>query len=54
VLSDADLAELARMSFRASRAPSDVLDAAAADIAAWLAGEPQTGGGSGPGGPFGE
>jgi adenosine deaminase len=53
-LSDAELAELARMSFRASRAPSHVLDAAYADIDAWLAAEHQSGGGSGPGGPFGE
>ena len=52
-LPDAELAELARMSFRASRAPSDVLEAAYADIDAWLAGEPQSGGGIGPGGPFG-
>ncbi|WP_343992929.1 adenosine deaminase [Nocardioides dubius] len=35
-LSDAQLAELARMSFRASRAPSDVLATAMADIDAWL------------------
>ena len=34
-LSDAQLAELARMSFRASRAPSDVREAAFADIDAW-------------------
>ena len=51
-LSDAELAELARMSFRASRAPSDVVTQAYADIDAWLGGEPQSG--SGPGGPFGE
>ncbi len=36
-LTDARLAELARMSFRASRAPSDVLERAYADIDAWLA-----------------
>ena len=35
-LTDATLAELARMSLRASRAPSDVRDAALADIDAWL------------------
>ncbi|WP_110206757.1 adenosine deaminase [Nocardioides daejeonensis] len=35
-LSDAQLAELARMSFRASRAPSDVIARALADIDAWL------------------
>lgn len=35
-LTDAQLAELARMSFRASRAPSEVLAAAYADIDAWL------------------
>lgn len=35
-LSDDQLAELARMSFRASRAPSDVVDRALADIDAWL------------------
>jgi len=35
-LTDTELAELARMSFRASRAPSDVLAAALADIDAWL------------------
>jgi len=35
-LSDATLAELARMSFRASRAPSDVLDTALKDIDGWL------------------
>jgi adenosine deaminase len=39
-LSDATLAELARMSFRASRAPSEVVKAALADIDAWLAAEP--------------
>lgn len=36
-LDDAQLAELARMSLRASRAPSDVLDTALADIDGWLA-----------------
>ncbi len=35
-LTDEQLAELARMSFRASRAPSDVVDRALADIDAWL------------------
>ncbi|MDN4171666.1 adenosine deaminase [Nocardioides sp. SOB77] len=35
-LPDATLAELARMSFRASRAPSDVLDAGLAAIDDWL------------------
>ncbi len=35
-LSDAQLAELARMSFRASRAPSDIVATALADIDAWL------------------
>ncbi|MFD0805604.1 adenosine deaminase [Nocardioides caeni] len=35
-LDDARLAELARMSFRASRAPKDVLDRAFTDIDAWL------------------
>jgi adenosine deaminase len=39
-LSDATLAELARMSFRASRAPSDVLEAGLKDIDAWLAADP--------------
>ncbi len=37
-LDDATLARLARMSFDASRAPSDVVAAACADIDAWLAG----------------
>ena len=37
-LPDATLADLARMSFRASQAPSDVLAAAYRDIDAWLAG----------------
>ncbi|MFW6869733.1 adenosine deaminase [Nocardioides sp. CPCC 206347] len=36
-LSDAEMAELGRMSLRASRAPSDIRDAALADIDAWLA-----------------
>ncbi len=36
-LDDAALAELARMSLRGSRAPSDVLARALADIDAWLA-----------------
>ncbi len=35
-LTDAELAELARMSFRASLAPSDVVERAMADIDAWL------------------
>jgi adenosine deaminase len=39
-LGDATLAELARMSFRASRAPSDVVDAGLADIDGWLAADP--------------
>ena len=39
-LSDAQLAELARMSVRASRAPSDVRAAVLADIDAWLAADP--------------
>ncbi len=39
-LSDAAMAELARMSFRASRAPSDVRDRALKDIDAWLAADP--------------
>ncbi|GAA1540107.1 adenosine deaminase [Nocardioides humi] len=39
-LTDEQLAELARMSFRASRAPKDVVDAALADIDAWLASSP--------------
>ncbi len=37
-LSDETLAELARMSFRGSRAPSDVVRAAMEDIDAWLEG----------------
>jgi adenosine deaminase len=37
-LSDEQLAELARMSIRASRAPSDVVTAVLADVDAWLAG----------------
>ncbi len=36
-LTDAQLAELARMSFRASRAPSDLVSAALSDIDTWLA-----------------
>ena len=36
-LDDATLARLAEMSFEASRAPSDVVEAARRDIAAWLA-----------------
>ncbi len=39
-LSDDVLAELARMSLRASRAPDDVRKTALADIDAWLAAEP--------------
>ncbi|RYP82917.1 adenosine deaminase [Nocardioides guangzhouensis] len=39
-LTDAQLAELARMSFRASRAPSDVVERSLADIDAWLKAEP--------------
>ena len=39
-LTDAQLADLARMSFRASRAPSEVVDRALADIDAWLKAEP--------------
>lgn len=35
-LDDATLARLAEMSFKASRAPSDVVEAARRDIAAWL------------------
>ncbi|MDT0200741.1 adenosine deaminase [Nocardioides sp. AE5] len=41
-LSDAQLAELARMSFRASRAPSDVLDRALVDISRWESTSPDT------------
>ncbi|WP_154613584.1 adenosine deaminase [Nocardioides marmotae] len=40
-LPDTTLAELARMSFRASRAPSDVVAAGMAGIDAWLAGPPR-------------
>ena len=36
-LDDATLARLAEMSFEASRAPADVVEAARRDIAAWLA-----------------
>ncbi|HWU20558.1 MAG TPA: adenosine deaminase, partial [Nocardioides sp.] len=39
-LPDETLAELGRMSLRASRAPSDVRDAALADVDAWLAEPP--------------
>lgn len=39
-LDDAALAELGRMSLRASCAPSDVLAAALADVDAWLAADP--------------
>jgi adenosine deaminase len=39
-LSDAQLAELARMSVRASRAPETHRHRMLADIDAWLAGEP--------------
>ncbi|NYG58812.1 adenosine deaminase [Nocardioides daedukensis] len=42
-LSDDTLAELARMSFRASRAPSDVKDAGLAAIDAWATNDPATG-----------
>ncbi|WP_067435081.1 adenosine deaminase [Nocardioides jensenii] len=41
-LTDARLAELARMSFRASRAPSDVVDRGLADIDRWLRADPAT------------
>ena len=41
-LTDAQLAELARMSFRASRAPSDVLKQALVDIDHWLSDDPAT------------
>jgi adenosine deaminase len=41
-LDDAQLAELARMSVRASRAPDDVKAAIAADVDRWLAAEPET------------
>lgn len=40
-LPDEQLAELARMSFRASRAPSDVVARAEAEINAWLGGRPR-------------
>ena len=46
-LDDATLAELARMSLRASRAPSDLLAGALADVDAWLA-APASGPASGP------
>jgi adenosine deaminase len=39
-LDDAALADLARSSLRGSRAPSDVLDRALADVDAWLAADP--------------
>ena len=39
-LTDEQLAELARMSVRASRAPSDVVKTMLADIDAWLASPP--------------
>jgi adenosine deaminase len=39
-LDDATLAELARMSFRASRAPEDVVRRAVAEVDAWLAAPP--------------
>ena len=42
-LSDDVLAELARMSLRASRAPDDVRKEALADIDAWLASDPDAG-----------
>lgn len=41
-LTDAHLAELARMSFRASQAPSDLLEKAVADIDVWEHGAPET------------
>lgn len=41
-LSDAQLAELARMSFRASRAPSEVVRAALVDIDVWESADPAT------------
>lgn len=40
-LTDEQLAELARMSFRASRAPSDVVATGLADIDRWLAAAPE-------------
>ncbi len=40
-LEDADLARLARMSFEASRAPSDVVAAGTAAVDAWLAADPE-------------
>jgi adenosine deaminase len=43
-LSDERLAELARMSFRASRAPSDVVARAEADIKEWLTAPPREAG----------
>ncbi|KRF16835.1 adenosine deaminase [Nocardioides sp. Soil797] len=41
-LTDGQLAELARMSFRASRAPSDILEQAIADIDVWERQAPET------------
>ncbi len=41
--SDVELAELARMSLRASYAPSDLKASASADIDAWLASDPDSG-----------
>jgi adenosine deaminase len=41
-LTDAQLAELARMSVRASRAPDDLRARVLADIDAWLAADPET------------
>ena len=41
-LTDAQLAELARMSVRASRAPDDLRAQVLADIDAWLAADPET------------
>ncbi|MCW2772974.1 MAG: adenosine deaminase [Nocardioides sp.] len=41
-LDDAQLAELARMSVRASRAPDDVKAAITTDVDRWLAAEPET------------
>ena len=40
-LTDADLAELGRMSIRGSRAPDEVKRALIADVDAWLAAEPE-------------
>jgi len=41
--SDAELAELARMSVRRSYAPSDTVTTALTGIDDWLAGQPQEG-----------